>query len=252
MTINDILILILVFAVVILLIFVMYFLLKKTIAKINQQSRDYFVDKLHAYDELISQREETIKDLNEKIEIKQKELLENKDEDIKTNAVFLYDQQDIDYQDDNIYQKLKKIENRFNINNERLINNFIKKHFTNDSVVLYNCLVDIRGKLSKEVIYKMISKGPNEQENNIRIILGDKASILDDFKRKHKKFNLLKFISYFDKIIMVEDPYIYVYVGNAKENYDDIHPFVRTKVDEKIYKGVSIIYRSKLYDFSLK
>ena len=90
------------------------------------------------------------------------------------------------------------------------------------------------------------------EENNIREILGDLASILDDFNKKHKKFNLLKFISYFDKIIMVEDPYIYIYVGDSKENYDKLHPFIRTKVDDHIVKGISIIYRGKLYDFSLK
>lgn len=249
---NDIIIVIIVFVIVILLIAVMYYFLKRTIVKINQQSKDYFVDKLQAYDQLILQREETLKGLNESIELKQKELLEKQENAVKEEAVFLYDQQTIDYQDDKIFQKLKKVENRFNINNEVLIKNFIKKHFNEKSVVRYETLVDARGKLNRDVLYKMMSKGPREQENNIRNILGDLASILDDFNKKYKKFSLLKFISYFDKIIMVEDPYIYVYVGNSKENYDKLHKFVRTKVDEKIFKGVSIIYKGKLYDFSLK
>lgn len=249
---NDIIILIVVFSVVILLVVVMYYFLKRTIAKINQQSKDYFVDKLQAYDKLISQREETLKGLNESIELKRKELLEQQENVVKEENVYLYDQQNIDYQDDKIFQKLKKVENRFNINNEMLIKNFIKKYFNEKSVLRYETLVEARSKLSRDVVYKMISKGPREQENNIRKILGDLASILDDFNKKHKKFSLLQFISYFDKIIMVEDPYIYVYVGNSKENYDKLHKFVRTKVDENIFKGVSIIYRGKLYDFSLK
>ena len=45
---------------------------------------------------------------------------------------------------------------------------------------------------------------------------------------------------------------MYVYVGNSKENYDHLHEFVKTKVDENIFKGVSIIYKGKLYDYSLK
>ena len=48
------------------------------------------------------------------------------------------------------------------------------------------------------------------------------------------------------------DPFVYVYVGNSKENYDHLHEFVKTKVDENIFKGVSIIYKGKLYDYSLK
>lgn len=249
---NDIIIVIIVFAIVILLIAIMFFFLKRTVIRINQQSKDYFVDKLQAYDDLISQREETLKGLNESIELKQKELLEKQENTVKEEAVFLYDQQNIDYQDDKIFQKLKKVESRFNINNEVLIKKFIKKYFNEKSVVKYEALVEARNKLNRDVLYKMMSKGPREQENNIREILGDLASILDDFNKKYKKFSLLKFISYFDKIIMVEDPYIYVYVGNPKENYDKLHKFVITKVDEKIFKGVSIIYRGKLYDFSLK
>ena len=119
---NDIIIVIIVFAIVILLIAIMFFFLKRTVIRINQQSKDYFVDKLQAYDDLISQREETLKGLNESIELKQKELLEKQENTVKEEAVFLYDQQNIDYQDDKIFQKLKKVESRFNINNEVLIN----------------------------------------------------------------------------------------------------------------------------------
>jgi flagellar basal body-associated protein FliL len=53
---NDIIIVIIVFAIVILLIAIMFFFLKRTVIRINQQSKDYFVDKLQAYDDLISQR----------------------------------------------------------------------------------------------------------------------------------------------------------------------------------------------------
>ena len=116
---NDIIIVIIVFAIVILLITIMFFFLKRTVVRINQQSKDYFVDKLQAYDDLISQREETLKGLNESIELKQKELLEKQENAVKEEAVFLYDQKNIDYQDDKIFQKLKKVESRFNITKRR-------------------------------------------------------------------------------------------------------------------------------------
>ena len=252
MNLEEFLILLLVFVVIVFLVFIMYFFLRKTIIRINQQSKDFFVDKLQAYDELIAKREETLKGLNESIELKQKELLADKENNIKEENIYLYDDKVIDYKDNNLFQKLKKIENKFNINNTLLIKKFIKEYYKEESVSKYQTLVELRSEFSRDVIYKLISKGPREQENSIKELLGDMASLLDDFKKKHKKFSLLQFISYFDKIIMVEDPYIYVYVGNAKENYDNLHKLIRTKVDEKIYKGVSIIYKGKLYDFSLK
>ena len=75
---------------------------------------------------------------------------------------------------------------------------------------------------------------------------------MDDFKKKNKKFEVKKFISYFDDIISKVDPYVYVYVGTKDENYDSIDRFIRTKVDSNIFRGVSIVYKSKLYDYSLK
>ena len=83
---NDIIIVIIVFAIVILLIAIMFFFLKRTVIRINQQSKDYFVDKLQAYDDLISQREETLKGLNESIELKQKELLEKQENAAKKRS----------------------------------------------------------------------------------------------------------------------------------------------------------------------
>lgn len=230
----------------------MYLFLKKTIVKINQQSKDYFVDKLQAYDALIAEKEEVLKGLNESIEEKQRELLNQDVSKENTEAVYLYDQKNIDYQDDQIFKKLKKVEDKFNLNTEQLITKFINSHFKKTTVSKYEKLVEVRGKLKRDFVYKMVSKGPREQEKNVRELLGELGSILDDFNKKNKKFSLLKFISYFDKIIMVEDPYIYVYVGSSKENYDHLNEFVRTKVDDNIFKGVSIIYRGKLYDYSLK
>lgn len=249
---RDIIIIVAVFAIIILLIVVMFMFLKKTVIKINQQSKDYFVDKLKAFDALIAEKEEVLKGLNESIEEKQKELLNQEAEKNNVEAVYLYDEKSIDYQDDQIFKKLKNVENRFNLNSEKLILNFMDKHFKDTTVSKYRKLVEIRGKLGRDFVYRMVSKGPKEQEKNVRELLGDLGSILDDFNKKNKRFSLLQFISYFDKIIMGVDPFVYVYVGNSKENYDHLHEFVKTKVDENIFKGVSIIYKGKLYDYSLK
>ena len=195
----DILILIVVFAIISLLVVVMFFLLKKTVIKINQQSKDYFVDKLQAFDKLILEKEEVLKGLNESIEARQKEILSEKEEIESKQSVYLYDQKSIDYQDEKIFEKLKRVEDKFNINTESLIKRFVKNYFTDETVSKYNELVKIREKLSQDFVYKMVSKGPREQESNVREILGELVKILYDFKKKHKKFSLLGFISYFDK-----------------------------------------------------
>ena len=143
----DILILIVVFAIISLLVVVMFFLLKKTVIKINQQSKDYFVDKLQAFDKLILEKEEVLKGLNESIEARQKEILSEKEEIESKQSVYLYDQKSIDYQDEKIFEKLKRVEDKFNINTESLIKRFVKNYFTDETVSKYNELVKIREKL---------------------------------------------------------------------------------------------------------
>ena len=235
-----------------LLILVMFLFLKKTVAKINQQSKDFFVDKLQAYDNLINEREEKLKGLNSDIENKQKKLLEEDTPLQVNNSVYLYDTKNIDYQDDKIFKKMKEIDQRFNIDTVKLVKRFIKEHFQDDTVLEYNKYDSVRRQFDQQMIYKLISMRQSEQEKEVKRIMRDLAYIVDDFKRKNKTFEIKKFISYFDKIIDKVDPYVYVYVGSKDENYDAINQFVRTKVDHNIYRGISIVYKGKLYDYSLK
>ncbi|MBQ8131770.1 MAG: hypothetical protein IJ193_04705 [Bacilli bacterium] len=235
-----------------LLILVMFLFLKKTVAKINQQSKDYFVDKLQAYDNLIKEREEKLQGLNKDIEEKQKELEAEVQRPEVNSKVYLYDMKNIDFQDEKIFTKMKEVDQRFNIDTVKLIKRFLKEHFQDDTVLEYNKYMRVRDLFDQKMIFRLISLRPSEQEKEVKELLRDLAYLVDDFKKKNKKFEVKRFISYFDDIISKVDPYVYVYVGTKDENYDSIDKFIRTKIDKNIYRGVSIVYKSKLYDYSLK
>lgn len=235
-----------------LLILVMFLFLKKTVAKINQQSKDYFVDKLQAYDNLIKEREEKLQGLNKDIEEKQKELEKEIVRPEVNSKVYLYDMKNIDFQDEKIFTKMKEVDQRFNIDTVKLIKRFLKEHFQDDTVLEYNKYMRVRDLFDQKMIFRLISLRPGEQEKEVKELLRDLAYLVDDFKKKNKKFEVKRFISYFDDIISKVDPYVYVYVGSKDENYDSIDTFIRTKIDKNIYRGVSIVYKSKLYDYSLK
>lgn len=237
-----------------LLILVMFLFLKKTIAKINQQSRDFFIDKLQAYDQLLFEREEKLKGLKSDIEEQQKILDEGKGTASNDSSIYLFDQRNIDYQDEAIFKKMKEVDQRFNIDTVKLVKRFVKEHFQDDTVLEYNKYNSVRKEFDQKMMFKLISLRSTEQEKEVKRILGDCAYIVDEYKKKTKatKFEVKKFISYFDKIIDKVDPYVYVYVGSNRENYDSVDEFVRTKVDTNIFRGISIVYRGKLYDYSLK
>lgn len=244
--------LILLFIFIGLMILVMFLLLKRAVITINQQAKEYFVDKLQVYDELIEEKEKKLKGLSEELENKQKAIEEQIEIPKVSTDVYLYDMKNINYQDVEIFQKMKNIDEKFDINTKELLKKFISEKFSEENISIYEKLIEERSSISQDLVYELVLKNTKEQEQIIREMLKDGNVILDDFLKKNKKFNIIKFISYFDKIIAKLDPFIYVYVGNTNENYDNVHSYIRTKVDESIYKGFSIIYKGRLYDYSLK
>ena len=59
------------------------------------------------------------------------------------------------------------------------------------------------------------------------------------------------FIGYLDQLVDLNNPKITILVGNKSENYDHLSEYINTVFNDKIYRGIKIIYRNKVYDFSL-
>ena len=62
-----------------LLVFFMFLILKKTVDKVNEQTKSYFVGKLQVYDGLINEKEEQLNKINEQIENNKAKLNVNDD-----------------------------------------------------------------------------------------------------------------------------------------------------------------------------
>lgn len=247
----SILLLILFFVFIIFLIAIMYLLLKRLVANINQQAIDYFVDKLKVYDNLIDKKEYQLKDLNELIDNKEEELDKREVVNAVNTEIFLYDMKSIDYKDNDIFKKMKVVDEKFNFDHKKIIEDFLKNKFDDTSVLSYNQYCKIKKKFTQDVVFHLMTLREKAQLEKVKELLGDSVAILDDFTKKNKKFDVKKFISYFNKIIEKLDPHVYIYVGNDFENYNNMNEYIETIKDESIFKGFKIIYRGKLYDYSL-
>ena len=62
------------------LIFVMFLILKKTVRIVNEQTKSYFVNKLQGYDDLITERENKLNEIDELIKNREIGKEENKKE----------------------------------------------------------------------------------------------------------------------------------------------------------------------------
>jgi len=109
-------------------------------------------------------------------------------------------------------------------------------------------LLNIKNKLKDEKLYQILTSNIDEVSN---IINNEDKEILDEYQLYNEKFNFYDFINYIDNEITKVDPTIYVFVGNQKENYNYIDKRVKTLYRDTIYKGIIIVYRNKMYDYSL-
>ena len=235
------------------LVFLMFMVLKKTVGIVNSQTKSYFVNKLQGYDDLIEDKENKLEQLEEEIKNKEKGIKEEEQE--RRNSVYAFDTNVIDilndakYQNENIFELNKKIDENFVVNYEELVRDFLSLcDDSND----YEFCMNLRKKFDSETIYNLKSMLPNEYEETMKEMLTNKEyKIYEAFKVMNIENTVDNFIDYLDQLIDLNNPKIKILVGNKNENYDYLNENIETVVSDKIYRGIKIIYRAKVYDFSL-
>ena len=232
----------------------MFFILKKTVGIVNSQTKSYFVNKLQSYDDLIKDKEDKLVEIETQIKDKEKGIKE--EETNKSNNLgYAFDNNVIDllnatkYQDNNIFELNKKIDENFVVNYEELIKDFLSLcDDKNDYDFCYN----LRGKFDSDTIYNLKSMLPDVYEVELKNMLSNKEyKVYETFKLIESDNSIDNFIDYLDQLVDLNNPKIRILVGNKSENYDHLSKYIETVYNDKIYRGIKIIYRGKVYDFSL-
>lgn len=240
------------FVVIILLVVAMSLVLKNAVKTIDDKSKSYFVDKLKEYDYLIDEKEKRLSQLESELEKRKNGLKDNKES--ASRASYDFDSSIIDlltetsYLDKNIFEINKKIEEKFIINYEDLIKDFIS-NIKGDNK--YDFCQNLRNKFNPEEIYKIEIMLDEEREEYLKEFLsGEEYKVYEIFISSNK-FNMEDFIDYLNRLIELNDPTVTVLVPSKNINFDHIDNKVKTKVSDNIYRGIKILYRNKVYDFSL-
>lgn len=235
------------------LIFLMYLVLKKTVRIVNEQTKSYFVNKLQGYDDLIAERENKLSEIDELIKNREIGKEENKKELSKggyafdTNVIDLFNS--TQYQDKNIFELNKKIDENFVVNYEELVRDFLT--FCDDSKDYDFCL-KLRNKFDSEQIYKFKSMMNDEMEKEFETFLTNKEyKVYEAFKLIISDHSIENFVIYLDQLVDLNSPKVVILVGSKNESYDHLSEYIETKYNDKIYRGLKIIYKNKVYDFSL-
>ena len=239
--------------VICLLVFFMFLILKKTVKKINTQTKLYFVDKSQEYDYLINEKVEKLKELDE--ELKEKEIKkENKVEGVNNNN-FEFDFNIIDlfnnteYKDKNIFELNKKIDEKFNVDTDNLIKKFLS--FAGDDSEYLFCK-ELKDKFTSDIIYSLKILSDKELDDRVRELLDDKEyELYRLYMDINENASIDGFVDYINELEDLNNPCIVVYVGDKSVNYDHLSKYIKTVYVSDIYKGVKIKYHNKIYDYSL-
>ncbi len=231
----------------------MFLILKNAVTKISDQTKAYFVDKLQAYDYLINEKEEKLNEINK--QIKEKELGIEEDNKDSENKNYEFDYNIIDlfnatkYQDSSLFELNKLIEKEFNFDYVKIIKTFVNNVKDYNK---YNFCVELRNKIDSDMLYDISILNDEERKDYLKNKLTeDEYKIYEIFIETMDNNSPEAFVEYLDQLVNLNNPNIIVLVGNENENYDYISDYVNTKVSKDIYKGIKIIYKDKIYDFSL-
>ena len=235
------------------LILLMFLILRKTVRIVNEQTKSYFVNKLQGFDDLITERELKLNEIDELIKSRELGKEENKKELSKggyafdTSVINLFNS--TQYQDKNVFELNRKIDENFVVNYEELISDFLT--FCEDNKDYEFCL-KLRDKFDSEKIYNLKSMMELEMEEEMNRFLDEKEyKIYEAFKLFFNDHSIENFVIYLDQLVDLNSPKVVILVGNKHENYDHLSEYIETKYNDKIYRGIKIIYKNKVYDFSL-
>ena len=246
-------VLILAIGIICILVVLMFLVLKSTVKKINSQTKLYFVDKAQEYDYMIDKKLDELSKINQ--ELKEKELNNEETDDSKNSNNYEFDYKIIDllnktkYQDKNIFEINKIIDEKFDIDYIGLIKEFLK-NIQDDGT--YKFVSDLRKKFDSKTIYQIKILSEQEQMDLLNKNLTEKEiQVYKAYLKINNKHNIDSFIDYLNELVDLNSPTITIYVGNKNENYDHLSNYIKTIYSKDIYKGIKIIYKNKIYDYSL-
>jgi len=246
--------------VVIALLGVLVLIFASTTKRVNVLIKNLFVDKLQEYDYLIDDKEKKIDELNTTIDKKKKsyikleqeldELKKNKgtkEEIVVETEVAL--PSNADFEDGNILTGYKKIKENFDFDAENIIKDFVTKEVKDNEN--YTTYLTIRSYFNYDNVYKIMTYQANEQRIILKELLSSEEYALVSDIISAKRFNIVRFISKLDDILLKTNPEIKIYIGTKDCDFSYINKNIKTIYDEKITEGFKIIYKGIVYDYSI-
>ena len=255
-------------AVVIVLLLLIYFMvvvLRSVVSEVNQKVNGYFLKHLEEYDDHYSSKLANIKEMNAKEEKLSRTLrsLEREVESYRVSPFYVPRPVPRDiyiptarYIDNDFFVEYKVAKDKLmSIDKQQVIYNVLERVPYTGNMPRYKLACDIIEDLNFDVRYNLCSVPAAEQlEVLSEAMTGDKKEVLDSFVETldvDEAFDSMKFYDYVKEIRKLEDPNVYVSVGENEQDYTEEEKNIICSVDSNICEGIKIIFQNKIYDYSI-
>ena len=239
-----------VIGIVIVLTLIMFILLRRIVKTINEQTKVFFMMKLQSYDDMIEAKQQELNTLKAQ-EITKETEDTNPKEDQSNNSVSVVIPKDTPvYKVEGLVDIIRQIDKEFNHDFKAIILEFAEKS-KNKNNEYYEELSKVKEKLDNYGLFNLVIKSKDEQLEIIKQLEITKTNLYKKYDEQYNKFSINDFIKFLDIEFSKNDTTIYVYVGNEKENYDDLASNIKTIYDKNIIRGIKIKYQNNVYEYHL-
>ena len=222
-------------------VIIMFYMLKKTCKELNKKSKQYFTKKGQEYlDDIKVEKEETTQ--NE----------DTKNEDNEKKETFVCLNNDSEYEIKNLFEIVHKVNEKFDINYEEIIKKFINENVDLQINEKYDKLSKMKSYIDNIGLYNILTNGEPNYLDKLKSDLGaiDK-DIMSFYLEGKTKFDIQDFVNYIENEMERNNPLVFIYVGDKDMNFDHLGNNVKTIYSKGIYKGIRIVYKNCMYDYSL-
>ena len=232
-----------------LLAVILFMALKKLIESVTDEAGKYYFKKVQDYDAKLLEKEKELAALEKNQ--KEEENIKNNERIIETSSIdkdFLNVINTTDYETINALKIANKVDEIFQIDEEKIIKKFLQNIHVNEDYKTYEML---QARFSPNLIYKLKMLNTDAQINAISKMLSDEEYEVFNSYVKSRKFKLEKFLLDLDLLIENNVPFVEIIVGNHAKNYNYLSPYIKTTYSDDIYKGMIIKYQDRIYDYSI-
>ncbi len=238
---SDIYIIILSMVILILLVLLTSLILKRLVLDVNNEVKKKYLFNISKYNEEIKDLKEDAKpDNNNQITL---------DNNSFSDECKIYIS-DVHYKSDGVLQKAKRIESKFNVDDEAIVKHFLEYGLVNEDNDTYLDLINTKNTLSK--LNPSILVRDVDKNLILKKVPKSVSVILEPLYCTSNTLKVLKLLDIIEVEIRKYDPKIYVYTGSKLKDYRNLNDRIITKYDSNIYRGVKIYYHNQMYDYSIE